>query len=111
MKPAVKAALMSAFLFPGLGQIYLKRYLRGLAFLLPAFGGIVIIAIAFVNAVWKSLNLIDATGGAIDSAAIDRAVHNADYTGTISFIIIGIWIFAVIDAYYMGKRKSSAPRT
>ncbi len=30
MKTAVKAALLSALVFPGLGQMYLKRYVRGL---------------------------------------------------------------------------------
>ena len=106
MKPAVKAALLSAFLFPGVGQIYLKRYLRGLAFLIPALGGIAIIVVNFVRAVWESLNMIGVGGGAIDPAVIDRVVRSTDYTGTISSIIIGLWTFSVIDAYYVGKGKS-----
>lgn len=35
MKPALKAALISALVFPGLGHIYLKRAARGCLFLLP----------------------------------------------------------------------------
>ena len=30
MKKAIKAALLSALVFPGVGQMYLKRYVRGL---------------------------------------------------------------------------------
>ncbi len=30
MKTAIKAALLSALVFPGVGQMYLKRYVRGL---------------------------------------------------------------------------------
>ena len=108
MRPAIKAALMSAFLFPGLGQIYLKRYLRGLAFLLPVLGGMMIMVVATVGAVWESLNRIRADGGAIDPAVIDRVAYGTDYAGTISMIIMGVWIVSVIDAYYIGQRKNSA---
>ena len=35
MKKSTKALLLSAFVFPGLGQIALKRYKRGLLFVIP----------------------------------------------------------------------------
>ena len=35
MDKATKAALFSALLFPGWGQFYLKRYKRGLVFIVP----------------------------------------------------------------------------
>ncbi len=101
----MKAALMSALLFPGMGQIYLKQYLRGCAFLLPVLGGITVMIVATVSAVWRSLNRIQADGGAIDPAVIDRISQGTDYFSAISFVIMGIWILSVIDAYSAGKGK------
>jgi hypothetical protein len=44
MKQSIKAALISALLFPGLGQILvLKRFARGCIFLLPTLAGAVTI--------------------------------------------------------------------
>src|SRR4030043_2013514 len=41
MKVSYKAALLSAFVFPGVGHLYLKRYWRGLVilfFVIPGLG-------------------------------------------------------------------------
>ena len=40
MKKEIKAALLSALVCPGVGQIYLRRYLRGLAMILVVLGGV-----------------------------------------------------------------------
>lgn len=85
--------------------MYLKRYIRGLAIVLPVLGGIAIMVVATVGAAWESLNNIRAEGSAIDLAAINRIARGTDYAGTISFIIMGLWIFSVIDAYFIGKRR------
>ena len=40
MKISYKAALLSAFVFPGVGQFYLKRYWRGLVIMLIILTGL-----------------------------------------------------------------------
>ena len=40
MKISYKAALLSAFVFPGVGQFYLKRYWRGLVIMLLSCTGL-----------------------------------------------------------------------
>ena len=40
MKISYKAALLSAFVFPGVGQFYLKRHWRGLFIMLFVFTGL-----------------------------------------------------------------------
>ena len=49
MDKATKAALFSALLFPRWGQFYLKRYKRGLVFILPVLIGTLALAWAIVQ--------------------------------------------------------------
>jgi TM2 domain-containing membrane protein YozV len=110
MKTAVKAALLSGFVFPGLGQIYLKRYGRGLIILilvLLALG--VIIGTVTVSAL-ESLKAIESGGGIADMetisnlASIDSA-HSGIYLRLLLLFVLCCWIFSVVDAYKIGKRS------
>ena len=58
MKKSYKAALMSAFLFPGTGQLYLKRYWQGLIII-----GISIVGVAYIvwQATIQALSIMDST--------------------------------------------------
>jgi hypothetical protein len=109
MNLPVKAALMSAFLLPGFGQIYLKRYLRGLLFLLPVLAGLTFMVASVLRAVWESLNRLQVEGGTVDPTVIEHVAGGVSYTGTISFIIMVIWVASVIDAYFTGKQKEIKP--
>jgi TM2 domain-containing membrane protein YozV len=113
MKTAVKAALLSGVVFPGLGQIYLKRYRRGLIILilvLLAFG--IIIGTVTVSAL-KSLKAIENGGGIADMetisnlASIDSA-HSGIYLRLILLFVLCCWLFSVVDAYKIGQRSLPA---
>jgi TM2 domain-containing membrane protein YozV len=109
MKTAVKAALLSGFVFPGVGQIYLKRYLRGLIILIPVLLGlIIIVGIATVD-IMESLKQIEA--GATDAntmltLAASHSARNDIVSKAISLFIACCWLFSMIDAYSIGRRKS-----
>ena len=49
MNPAIKAALFSALLFPGWGQIYLKKYKKGILIIIPITAGVLSILWAIVQ--------------------------------------------------------------
>jgi TM2 domain-containing membrane protein YozV len=110
MNNAIKAALLSGFVFPGLGQIYLKRYKRGLTIMilvLLALG--VIIGTAIVSAL-EGLKAIESGGGIADMetisnlASIDSA-RSGIYLKLISLFVLFCWLFSVADAYKIGKRS------
>ena len=72
MKTSIKAALLSALVFPGLGQMYLKRYVRGLipmVFILTGLG--VLIVQATVGAL-QVLDKIQIQGGTVDMNAVSN---------------------------------------
>jgi len=114
MKMSHKAALMSAFVFPGAGHFYLKRYGRALIIIF-----IVVAGLGYViwSATLLALKRIDEMmakmqGGATDLQALsDIARSNLstanDYSNIILCAIIGLWIFAIIDAYQIGKQREN----
>jgi len=109
MKTAVKAALLSGFVFPGVGQIYLKRYLRGLIILIPVLLGLIIIVGIATVGIMESLKQIEA--GAADTntmltLAASYSARNDIVSKVISLFIACCWLFSMIDAYSIGRRKS-----
>jgi len=111
MKKEMKAALLSGFVFPGVGQMYLKRVRRGLVFMIPVLLGIaIIVAMATVGAM-ESLKAIQAQGGQVDSNAIRAAaeIHakeTAGYFRAIILFIIVCWLAAIADAYRIGSKQA-----
>lgn len=102
MTPSTKAALTSALLFPGLGQItVLKRVARGCIFLLPA-------AAALLFLLGDALRLANTLAEQIASGALplnpqviaDKiAAANDGPGGTIAATVLLVaWIASVIDA-------------
>ena len=114
MKTSHKAALLSAFVFPGVGQLYLKRYWRGLVILCLVFA-----ALGYV--IWattvSALNRLDEAMAQLQvgtanlqelSDLVGSEVYTADPHHTaVIYIIVCLWIFAVIDAYRIGKQRDS----
>jgi hypothetical protein len=107
----MKGVLLSGLVFPGLGQIALKRYQRGVVFVLATVAGLVVIVINATRAAWKILETIEAEGGVIDEAAMSRAIAEATaWSGNLAFNLFLLavtlcWIYAAVDAYRIGKQQ------
>jgi hypothetical protein len=107
MKPSVKAALWSALVFPGLGQLLaLRRPLRGCAFLVPA-----VVALAYL--LGRLLPLVNALGEQLangtlapDPDLIAQRVAEAGLGGTgpsLALLVCTVcWIGSVADAFLAG---------
>ena len=112
MKASYKAALLSAFVFPGVGQLYLKKYGRGWAILLIVFAGLGYI---IWTAAASALSVLDDAAlrlqsGTTDlheiSGAVASKISATDtYHDIVFYFVICVWIFAIIDAYIIGKQK------
>jgi hypothetical protein len=105
MRSPIKAALLSALVFPGLGQIYLKRYAPGVVF-------IVLTIAAMVFLVWRSVmmatRVLDAIGQGSATFDFQRglaAPQGDDSTLSIatSFLLLCCWVLSVVHAYMAGK--------
>jgi TM2 domain-containing membrane protein YozV len=111
MNLATKAVLFNAFLFPGWGQVYLKKYKKGILIIVAILAGVVSILLSVVQttiAILKvtpfkkgTITFISVVQLAIDSIkALDRY-----YLFLILFSMILLWIFSIIDAYKVGKKE------
>jgi hypothetical protein len=99
--------------FPGLGQIYLKRYRRGLIILILVLLALGIIIGTVTVSALKSLKAIENGGGIADMetisnlASIDSA-HGGIYLRLILLFVLCCWLFSVVDAYKIGQRSLPA---
>ena len=114
MKNSVKGALLSGLLFPGLGQIVLKHYARGIALMLVVMAALYVMVVTAIQQAYAILDSIEADGGVPDSDAISQAAAQAaaasdsPVIGVASLLIIVCWIVGIIDAYRIGKQQDQA---
>jgi hypothetical protein len=120
MTNAMKGALLSGLVFPGLGQLALKRYQRGVVFILAIVAGLMVIVAQAAREAGRILDAIEAGGGVIDEDAMSRAIAQATaWSGNLAFnlLLFAItlcWIYSAVDAYRIGKqqdlRQAGEPR-
>jgi TM2 domain-containing membrane protein YozV len=113
MKLSTKAAYLSAFLFPGTGQFFLKNPIKGAIFCLIAGVGLFMMMSAAFHI---AMNIADdIVQGKIqpDVTTIMNLVHQAmdvykqpDLLGA-KIAMLGSWITSIIDAYLSGKKKET----
>ena len=108
MERSVRAALLSALVFPGAGQLYLRLRIRALLFIVPALGAVAV----FLAQVWDLVNLISAEIAAgqvgLDPVAIAQRVElQAGSSGgsmdAAVMLMIGCWVVSTVDAWRQGR--------
>lgn len=111
MKNALKGALLSGLVFPGLGQIVLKHHRKGAFLIFVVLSGLVMFVTLAVRQAMVVLEKIQAAGGALDAATINRTAHQvatdkaSQLLNFLLFFLIICWIFGMVDAYRLGKKK------
>ena len=111
MNNSLKGAFLSGLVFPGLGQVVLKHYKRGLVIMLTVLVSLSVIVIEAVQKAFTILEKIESGGGTIDMNTISNAVTQASTTSDsliFSFallLIIFCWIIGVVDAFRIGRKK------
>ena len=105
MNIASKAALFNALLFPGWGQIYLKKYKKGISIIIATIAGISSILWSVVQTTIAILKIAPFKKGTVTFSAVIQLTINAIkalnlfYLYLILFFMILLWIFSIIDAY------------
>jgi len=117
MEKATKAALFSALLFPGWGQIYLKRYKRGLVFMLPVLAGALVLLWVVVQVSVASVQQATFKKGSVQLANVIQVAADAlkavdlFYFLLMLLLIAVLWVLSIIDAYQLGKKMMTVPTT
>ena len=111
MSNSIKAALLSGLVFPGIGQVVLKRYRRGVVLMLIVLACLFIVVAKAVQQAFSVLKQIELAGGTINvDAILNVATQSSTNSDSIVFnsillLIIVCWILGVVDAYRIGKKR------
>lgn len=111
MKRSTKAALFSGLVFPGLGHLILKQYLRGSILMLSALIPLSVIVAIAVNRALAVVERIENGEIALETGAITElassSVSGTDSTiANIAFaVLFACWLFGIFDSYRLGKKQ------
>jgi len=108
MKKSSKAALLSGLIFPGIGHIALKKYLRGSALM---FFSLVALSVIITRIYQRALIIVDRINSGdipVDTVAIADMVSNStssadSFTENFAVVVLGAcWLIGIIDSYRLG---------
>jgi TM2 domain-containing membrane protein YozV len=108
---AKKAALLNALLFPGWGEIYLKKYVRGILIIAAVLAGMISILYSIIQATVKILKIAPFKKGTVTLMGVVQLAADAikslnlSYLFLLFFSILLLWIASIVDAYYLGKQQ------
>jgi hypothetical protein len=109
MQRALIAALLSAFVFPGAGHLYLRRARRGCLFLLPALAGLVVVTGEIIERASSLADQVLAGRLALDPGAIAaRVTAQGGFSGigTLAVVVLAAcWIGSIIDSFVIGRAQ------
>lgn len=108
MKKSTKAVLLSAFVCPGVGHIYLKKYIPGVALVGASLVGIYYLISKTVERSLQIVKKIQSGNVQLDVTTITELVSKQS-TGTeaqllniATVVIIICWLIGIIDSYRVG---------
>jgi len=109
MKNSLKAALLSGFIFPGLGHLVVKQFRTGIILILTTTIGVIVTIAGAVTTALAILEKIEAEDLPITMETITSAVHQAMASSGNVVLNAGLiflslcWIVGVVDAYRVGS--------
>lgn len=117
MSKSIKAVLLSAFIFPGVGHFFLKKPLPG-----SVLAGTASMALYFIisNAVERALQIADQIRHGevqLDVAAITELVSkqptgtDAEFINFVWVVLIISWLIGIVDSYRVGRVQAKNDET
>ena len=113
MKRSSKAALLSGLIFPGIGHMVLKQYLRGSVLMLSA---LVALSVIVTRVFQRALTIVDRINSGdipIETGAIAEMVSNStsgadSLVESTAVIVLGAcWLIGIIDSYRLGAAQET----
>ena len=110
MKKSAKAALLSGLVFPGIGHMYLKRYVHGIILSVGAASAVYFIASVVVKTALEVAGKIQSGGVPLDMGAIIDLVSEqssgSEHSMNIAMIALAaFWVAGIADSYRQGRAQ------
>lgn len=113
MNKSMKAALLSALVFPGVGHLYLKKYLSGLALVTSASAALYFLLEAEVE---RALQIVEKIQRGEVQPNVDAIMESVTQQSSGSdsrminialLILFFLWLIAIVDSYMAGRERTS----
>ncbi len=111
MKKSTKAALLSAFVLPGIGHIFLKKYIFGVVLSGVSLTGIYYLVSTTVERALQILEQVQNGDIPLDIVTITTlasqqpADTEADLLNMATAAFVICWLIGVVDAYRVGRAR------
>jgi hypothetical protein len=108
MKRSSKAALLSGLIFPGIGHIVLKQYLRGSVLILFSLVALSVIVTRIYQQALTIVDRINSGDIPVDAGAIADMVSNSTSAADnlmeniALLVLVACWLIGIIDSYRLG---------
>lgn len=108
MKKSTVAVLLSLLVFPGAGHLYLKRRLRGLAFLAPAVLAVLYVINQAMVEANKIVDQVVSGASTLDpvalAAQLEQSSGNTPAANLASAVMILCWLGSAFDAWRLANQ-------
>jgi hypothetical protein len=110
MNSVKKAVLLNALLFPGCGEIYLKKYKTGILIIIATVVGILSILWSVAQSTINILKIAPFKKGTLSFVAVFQLAIDAIksmnffYLFLVLFFMFLLWLLSIIDVYLWGKK-------
>jgi len=115
MKKTTKATLFSLLIFPGTGHFLLRRWGRGLLFLVPALCTSIVLANSAIDRASDAADRLMSGEVPLDEESIRQLLdeelppRQAMLISTAEYLLLACWIVGAVDAYVQA-RETGQPR-
>ncbi len=105
MMKSTKAILLSAFVYPGAGQLFLKRSTSGIIFITISTIGLYFILSNIFKITFQVIDDIKNGGAQPDFTTLLSLIsqHDTQLLNTAMTVMIITWLASIIHLYLMGK--------
>ena len=116
MKKSTKAVLLSAFLFPGVGHIYLKKYISGVVLVGASIAAISYLVSKAVERAFQIAEKIQAGGVPLDVEAITEMIsrHSSgadlQLLNIATYALVICWLVGIVDSFRVGGVENNADK-
>ena len=112
MNKSMKAALLSAFVFPGVGHFFLKKYIPGAVLAGTAFAALYFLTAKTVDRALQIIEKIQGGEVQLDAAPITE-LFSKQATGTeaqllniATAVLFVSWLTGIVDSYRVGRAQN-----
>ncbi len=110
----MKAALISAFIFPGFGHLFLKKHVSCIVLTGTTFAALYVVMSKVVESALRIAGEIQAGGGQLDIADLTERIlklptgAEAQGLNVASTVLMLTWLIGIADSYRLGRQQDKA---